>query len=814
MAKKRAKNTPKKKRATPARKTSGKKPIEQLTTRRTEADLEGEIRLALRIAFPWLRAEDLKHQVKFSIKVGHAIIPFDGEKTYRAQGRADIIVEAQGEPVAVMELKRPGNPLTSEDGSQGLSYARLLEQMPPLVVITNGTDVRWLETHTRKEWEPSGDLDGEFKKLVDAAGRAAAVDVKEAVQTLLGTRAALWVPAVRQATSAIVDELSGAWSNQLRPFVPNFLIPRDATRQVLERLRGGARAVVVSGAALAGKSNVVRELAVETEGAADFAVLFIEADGPGPGIFQRLANLLGATLAWPVSADEVRTWVRRLSKAQGPALVLALDGPGTDSAEIQNDLTELCSDVYGKNVRLVLALDDTVVRSYTLSANRRKETAFGRIAEEVGVMPLNDAEFSEALRLLWDHRVGFIRGVMEAAEMRAPWVLRATVAGAIEDPNHQASDWAAILPPLLGLNLIGHTRKTFTDPDHRRRLREVAKALLDDIGDEDRTINLKLEAVGVFLVRNGTLEKSLHRADIDVLLATGILKRGVHESGDSVVFVRMPELLASELARLIAEQLARRLAKNTDEAAHWLAGISGEMPLGDIIAAQAVFDTAASGVIRIDFINALLNVPPSEEPINIGTRLAMHVPGFGIAQLDFQEDGSLVLTLNDKREVIEPDDEEPFGSLIADVGSWLILSHLASRRFIVASKDSNRQARVDPLLLLEIGTCPYVLRGSQNDFKKNTILVHEVPGHGSIVCHKRGIVEPVTMAISRLLAADDPDATAWVLRAVELKSFPLLMRVLIALQQIGSAYSARAKWAKQMLDEIVKPALNSFPLVD
>ncbi len=62
-------------------------PIEQNTTARTESDLEAEIHRALAVAFPWISASDLKHQLKFSIKFGHAVVEIDGLKTYAAYGR-------------------------------------------------------------------------------------------------------------------------------------------------------------------------------------------------------------------------------------------------------------------------------------------------------------------------------------------------------------------------------------------------------------------------------------------------------------------------------------------------------------------------------------------------------------------------------------------------------------------------------------------------------------------------------------------------------------------------------------------------------
>ena len=653
------------------------KAFNRLTTKRTESDLEAEIRVALRLALPWVPAKDLKHQTKFRFQLGHAVITVDGRRAYRAEGRADVIIEARGAPLAVMELKRPGNPLTPDDARQGLSYARVMERMPPLVVVTNGVDVRLLETHSGNDWKPVGDSEAEFAKLIDAASRAAAVDVKQAVEVLLGTSADIWVSAVRQSSARVISDLSGPWGNPLLPFVPDFLVPREATREVLASLHAGTRAVIVKGAPLIGKSSVLRELVLATETSADFAVLFIEADAHG--IFQRLANLFASTLAWPVSSDEVRTWLRRLSKTEGSAIVLAIDGPAPANSDIRKDVDELASGSYGANFRIVISMDDTVVSKYTITPDGRKATAIGRAASEVEVTPLSDPEFKEALRILQNNRIGFIHGAMVAAELRAPSMLRAIAAGIADDRAHREGQGVAIFPPLLGLSLIGYARQ-FNDLDLRRKLRETAKAVLKDSEDSSRSPALKLESVGLFVVRNQTLEKLLNRPDIESLVTTGVLKPGVDGSGEATLYIRLPEVLASELSRLLAEELAKKMPRGAKKAASWLAETAAALPLGDIIAAQAVFEAATTGVVTLSFINELVNAPPREEKANPGL-YAMHVPGRGLRTLHFQEDGCLLWTENGEEYVVQPEPGEGIGSFVVDMSSWLILSHLALRPF-------------------------------------------------------------------------------------------------------------------------------------
>ena len=132
-----------------------------------------------------------------------------------------------------------------------------------------------------------------------------------------------------------------------------------------------------------------------------------------------------------------------------------------------------------------------------------------------------------------------------------------------------------------------------------------------------------------------------------------------------------------------------RLSGGAEGAAEWLTDISKNIPLGDIVAAQAIFDP---GFMPLNLINALVAVPPREEDIRAGTKFALDFPGFGVAHLQFQEDGSLIWSAKGQREVIQPEGDEGFGSIIADHSSWLILSHLAMRPFMMDSPDSEENA--------------------------------------------------------------------------------------------------------------------------
>ena len=318
----------------------------KLTTSPTEADLEAAIHHAIAQAFPWLAAGSVRHQTKFSFIFGRKKIDVDGTEVSRAEARSDIVLYSGDLPLAVLELKRTGIPLTPDDDAQGLSYARVLNPSPPLVVVTNGTDLHFVETHSGKRWQPTQRSEQAFQALVTSAARVAAADMKQAIETLMGTNAAVWMQAVRHATTETMDELSASWDEPARPFARGFLISRKATAQVLRCATRGAKLILVEGAPLAGKSNVLREISLRTGQHDTLATLYVEA-GVGGGILQSLADALARTLTWSVTREEARNWLVRVSQTTDHKLLLAFDGLDTSDSDTRRDIEDLSSATFG-----------------------------------------------------------------------------------------------------------------------------------------------------------------------------------------------------------------------------------------------------------------------------------------------------------------------------------------------------------------------------------------------------------------------------------------------------------------------------------
>jgi hypothetical protein len=684
-------------------------------------------------------------------------------------------------------------------------------------VVTNGTDTITLATHSGELWQPATPSERELNLLLKAAGRVAAADMNRAVEVLLGPESTVWVSAIRAATESILADLTGDWRDIERPFVTDFLIPRRATKEALSEIRCSKRIVIVEGAPLAGKSSVLRELALIEGNSDDLAVLFVEADGSGgAGLIQTIAGILANALGWHVTVEETRAWLRTLSNQSGPVLVLAIDGIGAVRDEVRRDIDELSGDGYGPNLRLVLGMDDTVTPQLVKNETGRKATRIGRRASLVSIGTLDQREFNAAVDLLGKHRIRIMDGGRSAPEYRVPWIIRSLVAEVVGEPQYADASLVAGLPPLLGPDLLRQARERFPeDGDIRHGFAALAQAVLDDTADKRRSASTVLESMETFVVRRKTVRRSIDPAELSAMIGKGLVKLSANEDREPIIVSRLPELLASEIALLMAQKLADKLkVAGPKEAAEWLVRRCSSLPLGDIIGAQALLDGALTyGGFSLDFIGHMINAQPRAVKIKAGTRVEMRVPTVGRVELLFGENDTVFANIGNGAERIAFGKHEDWPKeMYADAESWMILSHLGGYQLAAQSPDGHMHGRLDPALLMEVGTCSIVLRRPVADESMNSVLTHDIEKHGSIVCHKAGIVEPITFSILKFLDGEGGRVDEWIDEAVERGSLPLLARIDIALRHISqSARTPRAGWAREILDRIIGPAFDRFP---
>jgi hypothetical protein len=241
---------------------------------------------------------------------------------------------------------------------------------------------------------------------------------------------------------------------------------------------------------------------------------------------------------------------------------------------------------------------------------------------------------------------------------------------------------------------------------------------------------------------------------------------------------------------------------------HEMVSVTSRLPLGDIIAAHAFADAIRGSTgVPLDVVAELVRMPPERSPISPGMKAAMHVPGVGMMEMTFQADGSFVGELYGKSHTFAIDPGESPGELIGQSHAWLILSHLAGQRIGIVRGSGTE--RIDLALLGEIGRCPHPLRRPDSIAEGRGVLTHNIAGYGEFVCHKAGIVEPITFSLFRRVSEEGPEIEDWIRRVVDDGSLAMIARLDIALRETAKLVDDIPRpWAKRMLAELVTPALH------
>jgi hypothetical protein len=361
---------------------------------------------------------------------------------------------------------------------------------------------------------------------------------------------------------------------------------------------------------------VLRELALLTRASPEFVILMIESDGGGTGILRTIADLLDDALGWHVTTENTREWLRRLSKQSGPRLVLAIDGVSATKDVVRREIEDLTSDSFGKNLRLVLSIDDAVAPRLLKNETGRRDTKIARRASAVLVDALTEEEFESVMEILLKRRIGVMQGGELAPEFRLPWVLRALTSAVVGSPSYANQTVEFSLPPLLGIDLLSAVRSRFDgNEDVRHAFQALAESALEDVSDRKRPVSTILESVERFAIRRSALRNNMERSEVTEMIDRGFLKQSINTAGEPIVVPSVPELLSSELARVLTRQLRGAFASEGPEgAANWLVDTTSKLPFGDVIGAQAFIDYALNnGDMPLSFIGHLLEKRPCAE---------------------------------------------------------------------------------------------------------------------------------------------------------------------------------------------------------
>ena len=762
-----------------------------------EAQLQAYVLALLRKELKHLSPGDFQVEKRFKLRIGHHEDDYDGAALWEAEGRADLLVLHGKRPLALFELKREDKTLSEDHVGQGRSYAAQLLDRPPLVIVSNGKETWVRQASNGEPLDPGLDGADFAEKLFSNIGKVAASNLAWAIEMLMGPETTIWVEAVRARTDALIEQLTGDPDDARLPYGRDLLFGRRATVDILSMLNDGAKAVVLEGAPLSGKSNVLRDLARLTRSSPDWAMLMINAATAGAGLFQRIANLFEATLEWSLSPQEVRTWLRRMSRStRKPALILAVDGVAPGSA-VASDLEELAETGFGDALRLVLSTDraDTILRG----ANGRTPGALEPVANVIEVDLLDDQEFQYVREAIAPARLFFYGGAELSQEYRRPWVLRAALAaGSIPDDE----DIAAFIPASMGLKFVQTARQHLSKVggDTARLFRLLARDALADGGEVSDA--LALTQANALVVRRDAFGPASDAA-ATALAAQGWVKCSRHHGGEDIVVIRAPEFLVSELASELATRVSERLADGAETAATELLWQSQRFFLGDLIGACAIVDLAArQRALPLELLAFLMNFFPEAETM-AGKLVSAEGEDGRPFYMVFDEKGWAALAdangnpLSPFERVDEGDEARSYKDMIA----WMILSQLARLRSAFGDSDGDR---FDFEIITHLGQCGFPLVNGGRTPMRHAI--EDLGGTATVLDPGHALAEPLTAAIHKLIAEEWPSLDPFFEKVREANALPLTVRVQHALLALrNSAAPGLPAWVEAKLEDFIFP---------
>lgn len=168
---------------------------------------------------------NIEYETTFSIRLGRFTHEIEGSKE-RASGRLDILFKNGDENLFLVETKASDHKLSLADKEQAISYARLLKQIAPFAVLTNGIDTKVYDVISMEELIPENFKESAYVKN----GYTISIDSElqyRALKKFFGLNFEnLMLFCEKQTKSNLVNLIADA-DNSERKFIPDAYLRRE-----------------------------------------------------------------------------------------------------------------------------------------------------------------------------------------------------------------------------------------------------------------------------------------------------------------------------------------------------------------------------------------------------------------------------------------------------------------------------------------------------------------------------------------------------------------------------------------------------------
>ena len=203
--------------------------------------------------------EEMEFERNFTVRLGRT-----EHKVVSAQGRLDILCKQGGRNLLVVEAKAPDVDIGDDDIAQGVSYARLVHPIAPLVLVTNGREQRLVDTITGKVDDAIGDTSrgsALWSKAIEQSD-AHALMIREAIRDFVAISPETLGAFGQSQTTGRMECLRGTDIEIEKKYVPGLYVARlEAEARFQAFLASDAKCFGVFGDSGVGKTNLLCHLA-------------------------------------------------------------------------------------------------------------------------------------------------------------------------------------------------------------------------------------------------------------------------------------------------------------------------------------------------------------------------------------------------------------------------------------------------------------------------------------------------------------------------------------------------------------------------
>lgn len=762
-----------------------------------EATLEARVNAEIQKHFPKIAQLKITHQKYLNLQVGRrSNIKTGGLEQGRFTGRLDVLLSFEDKPLAILELKEPGKPITEEDRNQGLSYAKLLTPQAPLVIVSNGENVAFYQTIDGEIWDSKTKDEEAVQALFSHALSSAAAEREEAIQLLMGKQPFIWKSLFQKYTEAAIYLLTGEVNQYTYPLTMDFVIERSVVSEIINSITSGDTLLALIGPPLSGKTNVLAQICL-TENLENLVPIFIDAQNTSYGIFQHIANQFTRELYVQVQPSEIRHWIYHSIQSISGHLVIIIDGwTAAISGTLKEDVDELINFLHEDfPISVLLCMDDTAFQEIKNTSGRPTCSAIGRNAKVIQLNPLDDDEFGSVCHLFYDKfQTGFHHGAQYNLDYRIPRLLRLIANMVNQDKSEAFIDKnntpIKVLPSVTNFLIFGTWDRYISHPEVVGFFQDLAKVyILDkDSRIDDPTLSIMSHGKGHTVQE--TAEKVIGYEKLNTIREQGHIGIVRGPNGKVLILPKIPEFLAMAASYVIAAECMKIFKQDGFEDAYGcLVKESDSFPYGDLVGARAILEISKQNYeLANDIAIRLLEDEPEESRLSEGSRVLMYFEEVGKVNVHFGKGTDELITGN-----IQP---------------WNILSQLSSHA-IQTGKSS-----VDPQLMILATIGSYhrtLIRPYPSSIKQNPgFHAHEIAEHGSVLCHQSGIIEPITFAMQCGFYHVPEDMLRLCLFAKEEKIFFLAHRLNMAALSVEQCVENDVARASKEAQTILKPVVREL----